>query len=538
MKLPDRTDAPQMQNMTAQVGQQPQILEITAALLSQIQMQLALQSEGAPPAAPMPIHSVPPRFAAQPPPAPSMPPQPSYSPTQQMQQIQQMPLPMPTSGLPGDNMDYLAEQLRIQAQLDNLRLQQESLMARWGDSAGGGQANQPALGLTMGPPPPSNHSPPSSRAPLPATGPNAAAGHRRAQSQAQTPTSAGFGSFGSMGSFGVPAGASAIPPPSAFAAPGGPKPNGHGRRHSVNVVGKAGPSPALPNAMSPNMAFSPPQTFGGPGNAGFQFPPPGPGQAPPSQAQLPQPPAHHQQLPMGVDPGAYGSELDFGASPHGGGGGFVAGHSRRESRGSMGSIVGWGPTSNLISANLANNGPTDLAQATAQLAQLGQYRATAGHSRAPSQGGHQQQQQQQQRKSLFAPYLPPASIPPLLSAGRLVVGTLRVNKRNRSDAYVATDVLESDIYICGSKDRNRALEGDVVAVELLDVDDVWSTKKEKEDKKRKKEESTAYDPRAVQAVRRQDKKNDDVEVEGQGLTLFEDEEVSDEQVRRAADEVS
>ena len=517
-----------MQNMTAQVGQQPQILEITAALLTQIQMQLAAQSDGAPPA-PTPINSVPPRFAAQPPP-PQMQPPPSRSPTQQMQQIQQMPLPMPTSGLPGDNMDYLAEQLRIQAQLDNLRLQQESLMARWGDTAAA--QHQPALGLTMGAPGP-DHSPPASRAPpLPSTSnANAAAGHRRAQSQAQTPTSAGFGSFGSMGSFGLPSGAPAGPPPSAFVAPGGPKPNGHGRRHSVNVVGKSAPSPAMSNTMSPNMAFSPPQSFGGPGMAGFQFPPPGPGQSPQTQAQLPQAPVHHQQLPMGVDPGAYGSELDFGASPHGGGGGFVAGHSRRESRGSMGSIVGWGPTSNLISANLANNGPTDLAQATAQLAQLGQYRATAGHSRVPSQGGHQGQQQQQQRKSLFAPYLPPASIPPLLSAGRLVVGTLRVNKRNRSDAYVATDVLESDIYICGSKDRNRALEGDVVAVELLDVDDVWSTKKEKEDKKRKKEESTAYDPRAVQAVRRQDKKNDDVEVEGQGLTLFEDEEVSDEQVR-------
>jgi protein SSD1 len=32
----------------------------------------------------------------------------------------------------------------------------------------------------------------------------------------------------------------------------------------------------------------------------------------------------------------------------------------------------------------------------------------------------------QQRKSLFAPYLPQASIPPLLAAGKLVVGTLRV----------------------------------------------------------------------------------------------------------------
>ena len=56
----------------------------------------------------------------------------------------------------------------------------------------------------------------------------------------------------------------------------------------------------------------------------------------------------------------------------------------------------------------------------------------------------------QMRKSLFAPYLPQASIPPLLAAGKLVIGTLRVNKRNRSDAYVATDVLDSDIYICGT----------------------------------------------------------------------------------------
>jgi protein SSD1 len=134
----------------------------------------------------------------------------------------------------------------------------------------------------------------------------------------------------------------------------------------------------------------------------------------------------------------------------------------------------------------------------------------------------QQQSNQPQRKSLFAPYLPQASLPPLLAAGKLVVGILRVNKRNRSDAYVATEVLDADIYICGSKDRNRALEGDIVAVELLDVDDVWATKKEKEEKKKKKEENAAYEPRGA---RKDDKKKDDVEVEGQGLMLFEDEEL-------------
>jgi protein SSD1 len=100
----------------------------------------------------------------------------------------------------------------------------------------------------------------------------------------------------------------------------------------------------------------------------------------------------------------------------------------------------------------------------------------------------QQQSNQPQRKSLFSPYLPAASLPPLLAAGKLVIGILRVNKRNRSDAYISTEVLDADIYISGSRDRNRALDGDTVAVELLDVDEVWAAKKEKEDKKRKKVE--------------------------------------------------
>jgi protein SSD1 len=204
------------------------------------------------------------------------------------------------------------------------------------------------------------------------------------------------------------------------------------------------------------------------------------------------------------------------------------------------------------------NFATDLAHAQAQLQSLQQFRAAAGGHHHKMQsfslpnmlpnmmaanmmglglGGinfiQQQQQQfqtqiqqqssQPQRKSLFAPYLPQASLPPLLAAGKLVVGILRVNKRNRSDAYVATEVLDADIYICGSKDRNRALEGDIVAVELLEVDEVWSTKKEKEEKKRKKEENAAYDLKSG-AGRKDDKKKDDVEVEGQGLMLFEDEE--------------
>ena len=52
---------------------------------------------------------------------------------------------------------------------------------------------------------------------------------------------------------------------------------------------------------------------------------------------------------------------------------------------------------------------------------------------------------------------------------------------------------------------------------------VSNTSKEKEEKKRKKEENAAYDLKSSVA-RKNDKKKDDVEVEGQGLLLFEDEE--------------
>ena len=288
-------------------------------------------------------------------------------------------------------------------------------------------------------------------------------------------------------------------------------PLGHGRRHSVNVVNKSASQP-------------------GPGTASYD----------------------------GFDDGFVGPAL--------------GGHSRQASRADS----SWRISEfeyqfytefsfNLISSDggvgsIQSDGvfAADLAQAQAQLQSLQQFRAAAGghHQKMASfsfpnmlpnmmaanmmglgLGGinllHQQHQQfqtqlqqqanQPQRKSLFAPYLPQASLPPLLAAGKLVVGILRVNKRNRSDAYVATEVLDADIYICGSKDRNRALEGDIVAVELLDVDEVWGTKKEKEEKKRKKEENAAYDLKSTTG-RKDDKKKDDVEVEGQGLMLFEDEE--------------
>ncbi|WFD45270.1 Translational repressor [Malassezia psittaci] len=179
--------------------------------------------------------------------------------------------------------------------------------------------------------------------------------------------------------------------------------------------------------------------------------------------------------------------------------------------------------------------PMDLRQAQAQLAALHRSRQQAGpgtHSRSASYSGQRAASyghgNSQPRKALFGSYLPRSCLAPLLLTGKLVVGILRVNKRNRSDAWVSTEVLEQDIFISGSKDRNRALEGDLVAVELLDPLEVWQTKRDKVDKKKRKEEHTSpTNPDRNPIQRRSEKARDDTEVEGAHLKLVEEEEESD-----------
>ncbi|KAJ7283592.1 SSD1 protein [Mycena rebaudengoi] len=375
----------------------------------------------------------------------------------------------------GEITGIMAEQIALQNQIEALQQQQQALYQQQLAS------NQVMSFQTPG------------------LAPNRGPAHRRVHSTVPMGVAGGafggppMGQFGNLGTLNL-------------GLDGQPQgiPRGHGRRHSVNVVNKSG------SLTAGSISYGNPYA----GQDGFDD---------------------------GFAPASFG------------------GHSRQASRVADSS---WRINGGVGGVQGNNAFAADLAQAQAQLQSLQQFRAAAGghHHKMPSfsfpnmlpnmmaanmmglglgginllqqqqqqfQSQLQQQSNQPQRKSLFAPYLPQASLPPLLAAGKLVVGILRVNKRNRSDAYVATEVLDADIYICGSKDRNRALEGDIVAVELLDVDEVWGTKKEKEEKKRKKEENAAYDLK-TSAGRKDDKKKDDVEVEGQGLMLFEDEEVTDD----------
>ncbi|KAI8334806.1 hypothetical protein BC941DRAFT_356217 [Chlamydoabsidia padenii] len=65
-----------------------------------------------------------------------------------------------------------------------------------------------------------------------------------------------------------------------------------------------------------------------------------------------------------------------------------------------------------------------------------------------------------------------------IAKGELYKCQIRVNQRDTRDAYGIAETLDDDIYIYGTSARNRALDGDVVAIRLLDVDDVWQERKE------------------------------------------------------------
>lgn len=94
-------------------------------------------------------------------------------------------------------------------------------------------------------------------------------------------------------------------------------------------------------------------------------------------------------------------------------------------------------------------------------------------------------------RTRFEPYINPVICDERVKEGKYYRGIIRINRRNRSDAYVTCDNLDADIFINGQHDRNRALEGDTVVVELLDLETIWAKKKESMIQKREQRHSTA-----------------------------------------------
>ncbi|XP_065666029.1 DIS3-like exonuclease 2 [Hydra vulgaris] len=76
-----------------------------------------------------------------------------------------------------------------------------------------------------------------------------------------------------------------------------------------------------------------------------------------------------------------------------------------------------------------------------------------------------------QKKNLpkgdFEPYITKEKCSDGLKRGVLIKGVLRINPKKFTDAFISADYNERDILLEGVSSRNRALPGDVVAVELI-----------------------------------------------------------------------
>lgn len=84
------------------------------------------------------------------------------------------------------------------------------------------------------------------------------------------------------------------------------------------------------------------------------------------------------------------------------------------------------------------------------------------------------------RRPLYPAHIPVCEASAQVRAHTLFSGILRVDEQDSSEANVECEELNGDsIYIFGSRNRNRALDGDEVAVELVDVEEMLNEKNQK-----------------------------------------------------------
>eukprot|EP01134_Creolimax_fragrantissima_P003939 CFRG3939T1 len=72
------------------------------------------------------------------------------------------------------------------------------------------------------------------------------------------------------------------------------------------------------------------------------------------------------------------------------------------------------------------------------------------------------------RVPFFDEYMSDRDVEAGVTSGKLYTGKVRINQKNYREAYVPVDVLMGDVLLPTMNDRNRALHGDEVALELLD----------------------------------------------------------------------
>lgn len=72
----------------------------------------------------------------------------------------------------------------------------------------------------------------------------------------------------------------------------------------------------------------------------------------------------------------------------------------------------------------------------------------------------------------FEPYLSSQEVEDGLKTNKLILGVFRINPKRYLNSYVTCNKDEQDIFIDGTCNRNRAFDGDVVVIKLLEEDEI------------------------------------------------------------------
>ncbi|KAK7093416.1 hypothetical protein V1264_007176 [Littorina saxatilis] len=170
------------------------------------------------------------------------------------------------------------------------------------------------------------------------------------------------------------------------------------------------------------------------------------------------------------------------------------------------------------------------------------HQGQAGQNTPRGQGGQNTShsgRKHHQKKNVFEPYWPMEQVSEGLKRGTLVEGRIRINPKNYEDAYVPFPDGTMDIYIAGMSDRNRALNGDTVAVLIQDRGN-WRVFKEELDNYEKINTPPRPENSAKESEEEEEKDAPDVvveeemevELDGDGKT------VSSTEVKKPPDSVS
>ncbi|KAI3642028.1 hypothetical protein MP228_011583 [Amoeboaphelidium protococcarum] len=89
------------------------------------------------------------------------------------------------------------------------------------------------------------------------------------------------------------------------------------------------------------------------------------------------------------------------------------------------------------------------------------------NSRQTGDTKQQAKSKSKSRRQIYADHLSIKECKQLKNLNKLQFGIIRINKRNRYNAYVTVDGYEQDFLVQGMLDRNRAFNGDTVAIEFL-----------------------------------------------------------------------